>query len=162
MKTLSPLKASLFAILASTTVLATSVSAEPEKDMGRHHGDFHHKGERMGRDGMHRMFEGLDLTEAQKADIKKLFAEQRAVRKENRPPKEEREAMRKDMQEIVTASSFDEVKAKAWLDAQQEKRQSQMIEHLKMQNQIYNLLTPEQQTKFKARFEAQAEKEPQG
>ncbi|ASK70896.1 hypothetical protein CF168_19580 [Shewanella bicestrii] len=162
MKTLSPLKAGLFAILASSAVFATTVSAEPSQGCDHPRSEFHKHGDRMGHDGMHRMFEGLDLTDAQKADIKKLFAEQRAARSDNRPTKEERLAHRAEMHALITAANFDEAQAKALMSAQQEKRQAQAIERMKMQNQIYNLLTPEQQAKFKARFEAQAGKEPRG
>ncbi|MBW0296428.1 hypothetical protein B4P00_09285 [Shewanella xiamenensis] len=162
MKTLSPLKAGLFAILASSAVFATTVSAEPSQGCDHPRSEFHKHGDRMGHDGMHRMFEGLDLTDAQKADIKKLFAEQRAARSDDRPTKEERLAHRAEMHALITAANFDEAQAKALMSAQQEKRQAQAIERMKMQNQIYNLLTPEQQAKFKARFEAQAGKEPRG
>ncbi|AVT47944.1 MULTISPECIES: Spy/CpxP family protein refolding chaperone [Shewanella] len=169
MKTLSPLKASLFAILASSAVLATTVNAEPTDggcDFSRsefHKGDrMEHGGRHMDKRGMHRMFEGLDLTDAQKADIKKLFADQKAARADSRPTKEQRLAHRTEMQALMTAPNFDEVQAKALMSAQQEQRQAQAIERMKLHNQIYNLLTPEQQAKFKARFEAQAGKEPRG
>ncbi|HAY92318.1 Spy/CpxP family protein refolding chaperone [Shewanella sp.] len=169
MKTLSPLKASLFAILASSAVFATAVNAAP-KDAGCdfsksefHKGDrMEHGGRHMDHGGMHRMFEGLDLTDAQKADVKKLFADQKAMRADNRPTKEERLAHRTEMQALITAPSFDETQAKALMSAQQEQRQTQGIERMKLHNQIFNLLTPEQQAKFKARFEAQAGKEPRG
>ena len=169
MKTLSPLKASLFAILASSAVFATTVNAEPMDggcDFSRsefHKGDrMEHGGRHMDQGGMHRMFEGLDLTDAQKADIKKLFADQKAARANSRPTKEQRLAHRTEMQALMTAPNFDEVQAKALMSAQQEQRQAQAIERMKLHNQIYNLLTPEQQAKFKARFEAQAGKEPRG
>ncbi|MFB2687023.1 Spy/CpxP family protein refolding chaperone [Shewanella mangrovisoli] len=162
MKTLSPFKAGLFAILASSAVFATTVNAESGQGCDHPRGEFHKHGERMAHDGMHRMFEGLDLTDAQKADIKKLFAEQRAARSDDKPSKEERLAHRAEMQALITSATFDEAQAKALMSAQQEKRQAQAIERMKMQNQIYNLLTPEQQAKFKARFEAQAGKEPRG
>ncbi|WP_300481657.1 Spy/CpxP family protein refolding chaperone [Shewanella sp.] len=169
MKTLSPLKASLFAILASSAVLATTVNAEPTDggcDFSRsefHKGDrMEHGGRHMDQGGMHRMFEGLDLTDAQRADIKKLFADQKAARADSRPTKEQRLAHRTEMQTLMTAPNFDEVQAKALMSAQQEQRQAQAIERMKLHNQIYNLLTPEQQAKFKARFEAQAGKEPRG
>ncbi|MCS6209333.1 Spy/CpxP family protein refolding chaperone [Shewanella baltica] len=174
MKTLSPLKASLFAILASSAVFATTVNAEPMDggcDFSRsefHKGDrmmgdrMEHGGRHMDQGGMHRMFEGLDLTDAQKADIKKLFADQKAARADSRPTKEQRLAHRTEMQTLMMAPNFDEVQAMALISAQQEQRQAQAIERMKLHNQIYNLLTPEQQAKFKARFEAQAGKEPRG
>lgn len=169
MKTLSPLKASLFAILASSAVFATTVNAEPKDagcDFSRsefHKGDrMEHGGRHMDHGGMHRMFAGLDLTDAQKADIKKLFAEQDASRADKRLTKEARLAHRNEMQALMTAATFDEAQAKVLMTAQQEQRQTQAIERMKVHNQIYNLLTPEQQTQFKARFEAKAGKEPRG
>ncbi|GIU04496.1 Spy/CpxP family protein refolding chaperone [Shewanella glacialipiscicola] len=164
MKKLSPLKASLFAILASSAVLATSVNAAPTEAGAEYHKGHHmeHGGRHMDKGGMHKMFEGLDLTDAQKADVKKLFAEQKAARADSRPKKEERLAQRTEMLTLLTAPSFDETQAKILMSAQQEQRQIQMIEHMKIQNQVYNLLTPEQQAKFKARFEAHAGKEPRG
>ena len=38
------------------------------------------------------------------------------------------------------------------MDARQEKRQQAAVERVKMQRAIYQLLTPEQQAKFKANF----------
>ena len=165
MKTLSPLKVSLFALFASSAVFVTAVNAAPaESGKAEYHKGYHmeHGGRHMNKGGMHKMFEGLDLTDAQKADVKKLFAEQKAARTESRPTKEERLALRTEMLTLLTAPSFDETQAKILMSAQQEQRQIQMIEHMKIQNQVYNLLTPEQQAKFKARFEAHAGKEPRG
>lgn len=156
MKTLSPLKAGLFAVLASTAVLTTSVYAEPTHGSEHRHGEYQ-KGER---GNMHGMFKGLELTDAQKADIKKLFAEQKAARGDERPSKEERQAKRQAMQDMITAVNFDEASAKAMIAEQQAQREVRALAYMKMQNQIYNLLTPEQQVKFKARFDAHAGKEP--
>ncbi|MGL6124297.1 MAG: Spy/CpxP family protein refolding chaperone [Shewanella sp.] len=167
MKKLSPLKASLFALLASSAVFATAVNAAP-KDAGCdfsqaefHKGDrMEHGGRHMDQGGMHRMFKGLDLTDAQKVDIKKLFAEQKAARIDTRPTKEQRLAHRAEMQALITAPHFDETQAMAWVSSQQELRQTQAIDRMRLHHQIFNLLTPEQQEKFKARFEAHAGKEP--
>lgn len=158
MKKLSPLKTGLFAVLASTAVLTTNVYAEPAHGADHRHGEYH-KGEH---GNMHGMFKGLDLTDAQKADIKKLFAEQKAARSDERPSKEDRQAKRQAMQDIITAANFDEASAKVMIAEQQAQREARALAHMKMQNQIYNLLTPQQQAKFKARFDAHAGKEPRG
>lgn len=177
MKKLSPLKVGLFAILASSAVLVTTVNAEPGHDVDHSKGEKHashcphnsgehanykHMDGKHGMHGMHGMFEGLDLTDEQKANIEKLYAEQKAASSEGKLTKEERVAHHSEMQALVTSTTFDETKAKALLSAQQEKRQAQAIERIKMQNKIYNMLTPEQQTKFKAQFEAHTGKEPRG
>lgn len=157
MKTLTPLKAGLFAILASTAVLATTVTAQANDGM-----EMHPKGDRMARhDGMHHMLRGLELTDAQKAEIKKLFEQHKASRKEERPADEVRAAHKAEMLALVSAEQFDEAQAKQFVAAQQDRHQANMLERLKMQNEIYNLLTPEQQSQFKARFE-QERKEPRG
>ncbi len=154
MKTLSPLKAGLFAILASSALLTTSVYAQGSEHCDNHKGECQKKGCRMAHGDMHGMFAGLDLTDAQQAQIKQLLADQKAARSEARPTKEARVAHRNEMHSLITAATFDEAQAKALLSAQQEQRQTQALERMRVQNQIYNLLTPEQQTKFKARFEA--------
>lgn len=168
MKTLSPLKAGLFAILASSAILTTSVYAQTQEHCENHKGECHKKGCRMahgemhGHGDMHGMFAGLDLTQAQQAQIKQLLEAQKTARTESRPSKEDRIAHRNEMHSLITAATFDEAQAKALLSVQQEKRQTQALERMRVQNQIYNLLTPEQQTQFKARFEARTGKEPRG
>ena len=86
----------------------------------------HHKGG----PGQHdMMFKGLNLTDAQKQQIRDIMKSQRENMK--RPSLEERRAMH----DLIASDTFDKAKAEAQID------------------KIYNILTPEQKKQFNANFE---------
>ncbi|QUN05748.1 Spy/CpxP family protein refolding chaperone [Shewanella yunxiaonensis] len=93
------------------------------------------------------MLHQLELTDAQQTAIKKLFDAQRDSMKA------ERSAHRKAMQELMTATKFDESKAKKLIEQQQQLRTERQLQRMKLHNQIYNLLTDEQKTKLKSEME---------
>ncbi|MEH6735163.1 MAG: Spy/CpxP family protein refolding chaperone [Shewanella sp.] len=153
MKTSSIIKTSLVALVASSALLAGQLYAVDAADNtvktenvaakgDRHHG---HKG------GMHKMLRKLDLTDAQKVQVKAIFDKYKANRPE-RPTKEQRAEHRTEMLALITTAGFDEAKATAMAEAQQQKHLQKMLTHLKMQNEIYQLLTPEQQQTFQDKF----------
>ncbi|WP_052074643.1 Spy/CpxP family protein refolding chaperone [Shewanella mangrovi] len=174
------MKTGLLALIAGSSLLATAVIAEPEKDMVPpappapaaqdcphmpamrdgmgmgHHGPM--CGGKMGpmmkhgimgnRGGMMpMMMHGLDLTDAQRADVHKLLKAQ------HESMQAQRKAHMDAMQALLTAKTFDEAKAKQLLAQKQQQREQHQLARLKMQQQIYNLLTDEQKAKLKARFE---------
>ncbi|MFK3709433.1 ATP-independent periplasmic protein-refolding chaperone Spy [Leclercia adecarboxylata] len=118
---------------------ATTTAAPAESKM------MHHKG----KPGMHHdmMFKDLNLTDAQKTQIRDIMKSQRDQMK--RPPVEERRAMH----DIIASSSFDKAKAQAQVDKMAEQNKARMLAHLETQNKIYNILTPEQKKQFDANFE---------
>jgi len=118
---------------------ATTTAAPTESKM------MHHKG----KPGMHHdmMFKDLNLTDAQKTQIRDIMKSQRDQMK--RPPVEERRAMH----DIIASSSFDKAKAQAQVDKMAEQNKARMLAHLETQNKIYNILTPEQKKQFDANFE---------
>ncbi|HCB9073580.1 TPA: ATP-independent periplasmic protein-refolding chaperone [Klebsiella pneumoniae] len=92
----------------------------------------HHKGG----PGQHdMMFKGLNLTDAQKQQIRDIMKSQRENMK--RPSLEERRAMH----DLIASDTFDKAKAEAQIDK------------METQNKIYNILTPEQKKQFNANFE---------
>lgn len=103
-------------------------------------------------DNMRQMFRGLDLTDQQRADIKMLMQQRRDTMQDRRPSSDVRQAHREQMLTLVTADSFNEADAIAFMEARQAQRQQGTIEMLKVQREIYQLLTPEQQTQFKENF----------
>ena len=104
----------------------------------------HHKGG----PGQHdMMFKGLNLTDAQKQQIRDIMKGQRDQMK--RPPLEERRAMH----DIIASDSFDKAKAEAQIAKMEEQRKANMLAHMETQNKIYNILTPEQKKQFNANFE---------
>jgi len=105
----------------------------------------HHKG----KPGAHHemMFKDLNLTDAQKQQVREIMKGQRDQMK--RPPVEERRAMH----DLIASDSFDKAKAQAQIDKMDSQRKAQMLTHLETQNKIYNILTPEQKKQFNANFE---------
>ena len=154
MKTSSIIKTSLVALVASSALLASQLYAAETTDNtvkienvaakgDRYHG---HKG------GMHKMLRMLDLTDSQRADVKAVLNKYQGNRPE-RPTKEQRAAHRADMLALITTAGFDEVKATEMAQAKQQQHMQKMLNHLKMQNEIYQLLTPEQQQMFQDNFQ---------
>ncbi len=149
------LKTGLLALAAISALSAPMVYAGQHKhdNHGYHSMEmFGHKG------GIKRMFKGLDLTDQQKTDIKALIKAHKEGRKEQRPSDEDRAAHRAEMKALITAANFDESQALEIIAKKQVKRQQAMVERLKLQNAIYNMLTPEQQTKLQEKFEKFAER----
>ncbi|QCC92650.1 ATP-independent periplasmic protein-refolding chaperone [Enterobacter cloacae] len=125
---------------------ATTTAAPAEGKM------MHHKG----KPGMHEMmmFKDLNLTDAQKQQIRDIMKSQRDQMK--RPPLEERRAMH----DIIASDSFDKAKAEAQIDKMAEQHKARMLAHMETQNKIYNILTPEQKKQFNANFEKRLTERP--
>ena len=153
MKTSSIIKTSLVALVASSALLAGQLYAVDSADAKVKTEQTCKKGnKRHGpQDGMQRMLRKLDLTDAQKEQVNAIVEKYKADRPE-RPTKEQRAAHRTEMLALVTSSSFDEAKATEMAEAQHQKKLQGMLSHLKMQNEIYQLLTPEQQVQFQEKF----------
>ena len=127
---------------------ATTTAAPAEGKMMMHH---------KGKPGMHHemmMFKDLNLTDAQKQQIREIMKGQRDQMK--RPPLEERRAMH----DIIASDSFDKAKAEAQIDKMAEQHKARMLAHMETQNKIYNILTPEQKKQFNANFEKRLTERP--
>ncbi|GGP43836.1 Spy/CpxP family protein refolding chaperone [Shewanella saliphila] len=153
MKTSSIFKTSLVALVASSALLAGQLYAVDETDTTAKTEQMDRKGDRQQgpRDGMHKMLRRLDLSDTQKEQVKVIFDKYKEGRPE-RPTDEEREAHRAEMLALITAATFDEVKATEIAEAQHQKRLQGMLSQFKMQNEIYLVLTPEQQQVFQENF----------
>ncbi|MDU7187897.1 ATP-independent periplasmic protein-refolding chaperone, partial [Klebsiella michiganensis] len=93
------------------------------------------------------MFKGLNLTDAQKTQIRDIMKSQRDNMK--RPSLDERRAMH----ELVASDTFDKAKAEAQIDKMEAQHKEMALARLETQNKIYNILTPEQKKQFNANFE---------
>jgi len=131
--------ASTLALGATSAAFAADTATPAESKM------MHHKG----KPGMHHdmMFKDLNLTDAQKTQIRDIMKSQRDQMK--RPSVEERRAMH----DIIASDSFDKAKAQAQVDKMAEQNKARMLAHMETQNKIYNILTPEQKKQFDANFE---------
>ncbi|MCW3172078.1 Spy/CpxP family protein refolding chaperone [Shewanella subflava] len=161
MKTRFPIKAGLVALIAGSALLTgqlyaqsaeqPTADAQVERQSAGKYEHGHHRG------GMHKMLRMLDLTETQKTDVKAIVEKYKAQRPE-KPSAEVRAANKAQMVSVITNANFDEAKAQELIAANQERKAAKMLQHMKMQNEIYQLLTPEQQAKFTQRIEKQGKK----
>lgn len=112
---------------AADTTTAAPADAKPM---------MHHKG----KFGPHQdmMFKDLNLTDAQKQQIREIMKGQRDQMK--RPPLEERRASMRSLRD-----TFDKQKLSA-IAKMEEQRKANMLAHMETQNKIYNILTPEQKS----------------
>jgi len=140
------LGATSMAFAADTATTTTAAPAEGKMMM-------HHKG----KPGMHHemmMFKDLNLTDAQKQQVRDIMKSQRDQMK--RPSLDERRAMH----DIIASDSFDKAKAEAQIDKMAEQHKARMLAHMETQNKIYNILTPEQKKQFNANFEKRLTERP--
>ncbi|EIB8882856.1 ATP-independent periplasmic protein-refolding chaperone [Salmonella enterica] len=128
---------------AAETTTAAPADAKP---MMQHKGKFgpHHA----------MMFKNLNLTDAQKQQIRDIIKAQREQMK--RPLLEERRAMH----DIIASDTFDKAKAEAQITKMEAQRKANMLAHMETQNKIYNVLTPEQKKQYNANFEKRLTERP--
>lgn len=128
---------------AAETTTAAPADAKP---MMQHKGKFgpHHD----------MMFKNLNLTDAQKQQIRDIMKAQREQMK--RPLLEERRAMH----DIIASDTFDKAKAEAQITKMEAQRKANMLAHMENQNKIYNVLTPEQKKQYNANFEKRLTERP--
>ncbi|EJH8053505.1 ATP-independent periplasmic protein-refolding chaperone [Salmonella enterica] len=128
---------------AAETTTAAPADAKP---MMQHKGKFgpHHD----------MMFKNLNLTDAQRQQIRDIMKAQREQMK--RPLLEERRAMH----DIIASDTFDKAKAEAQITKMEAQRKANMLAHMETQNKIYNVLTPEQKKQYNANFEKRLTERP--
>lgn len=144
-RSLNPYLAALLAA-GSLALAAPTLNAQPADRAGHMHhmrGD-HHRG-----DGM-RFMRRLDLTEAQRDQVKTIFQEQApAVR-------ERMEAARKAQQELRTMAlspNFDSNRARELADAAAKAHADAAVLRAEGMSRVFALLTPEQRQKLEERRE---------
>ena len=123
------------AVMASTLALsAYSQAAEVVTSVNWLPGD-----EGVQRSSQSHMFDGISLTEHQRQQLRDLI--QRA--RHDRPPVNVSEM--ETMHRLVTAENFDENAVRAQAEKMANEQIARQVEMAKVRNQMYRLLTPEQQ-----------------
>ncbi|WP_372871214.1 Spy/CpxP family protein refolding chaperone [Shewanella sp.] len=143
------IKRGVIALMVSGALLGgTAAMANP------HHEGHGERGPMM-MEKMRHMFRGLDLSDEQKTQIHELMKAHKQERKAQREDKNDaaRAAHHEKMMALMNAERFDEAAAKALLAERQAKGEARALEAMKLQHQIYQLLTPEQKAKFQTRFD---------
>lgn len=111
-----------------------------------------HKPPRHG--GMHDMFKGLNLTDAQKTQMRTIMKD--AHKDMKRPSLEER----RTMHSIIASDSFDQAKADAQATKMSADGKARAMKMMETQNKLYNVLTPEQKKQFNQNFEKRLTEKP--
>ncbi|WP_312829764.1 ATP-independent periplasmic protein-refolding chaperone Spy [Pantoea anthophila] len=99
------------------------------------------------RHGMEMMFHGLNLTDAQKTQMRDIMKE--SHKDMQRPSQDDRRAMH----DIIAADSFDKSKAEAQAEKMSANGKEHALKMLETQNKLYNVLTPAQKKQYNANFE---------
>ncbi|MFI8417253.1 ATP-independent periplasmic protein-refolding chaperone Spy [Serratia sp. NPDC078593] len=132
--------------LGSASMAFAAETATPAAD-GAPMKMMHHKGP--GKGGP---FAGLELTEQQRQQMRDIMKE--AHQKRGMGMKEERQALHN----LVASDSFDEAKVKAQIDTISKAQSERMLERVKAQNKMYNLLTPEQKKQYNENYQKREQK----
>lgn len=123
------------AVMASTLAVS-SLSHAAEVGSG----DNWHPGEELTqRSTQSRMFDGISLTEHQRQQMRDLMQQAR----HEQPPVNVSEL--ETMHRLVTAENFDENAVRAQAEKMANEQIARQVEMAKVRNQMYRLLTPEQQ-----------------
>ena len=93
-------------------------------------------------------FRGLDLTDAQKAQVKQIMSAERPAMK---PLMQQEMQNHQQMTALVRSGSFEEGKAQAIATQEAQIHTQIAVERAKIDAQVYQLLTPEQKTKLAER-----------
>jgi len=142
MKNLQGVKA--FGIAAAIAVVI-SVGAMTLRAQ-EHHGHGGHAMGMMGEDHEKFMAKALDLTDAQKAQVKSLHEAQRTTME---PIHQQLMAAHKAIEDASSNGNFDEAAIRAIISKNQEAFTQAIVAEAKLRSDFYKILTPEQQVKLK-------------
>jgi Spy/CpxP family protein refolding chaperone len=87
----------------------------------------------------------LDLTDAQRAQIKQIMAKERATRQ---PMWQQERQSHEAMMQLITSGNFDEAKAQTIAQQATQVQAQLMVEHARTASQAYQVLTADQKTKL--------------
>ncbi|PLX80818.1 MAG: hypothetical protein C0615_00430 [Desulfuromonas sp.] len=91
---------------------------------------------------MDRMADILDLTEAQQKQIDAIHEQERATFEADR---EQRREIHEQMRALIESDNFDEAAIRNLATKEAEMEIEQRVSRAKVRNQVFNILTPEQQ-----------------
>jgi len=125
---------------ATATTQDTTIIQEDGRD-GKHRGDKQRGGKHHGK----MMFKKLDLSDAQKEQMKTIM---RAYKEAN---KESKAAHKAAMKALMDAPAFDEEQAQTLIAEREAQRADKQLSMLKMKHEMYQVLTEEQKVKYDQR-----------
>lgn len=136
------------AVMASTLALsAYSQAAEVVTSVNWLPGD-----EGVQRSSQSHMFDGISLTEHQRQQMRDLMQQAR----HEQPPVNVSEM--ETMHRLITAENFDETAVRAQAEKMAQAQVARQVEMARVRNQMYRLLTPEQQAVLNEKHQQRMEK----
>ena len=134
----------VIAAVMASTLAVSSLSHAAEVGSG----DNWHSGEELTqRSTQSHMFDGISLTEHQRQQMRDLMQQAR----HEQPPVNVSEL--ETMHRLVTAENFDENAVRAQAEKMAQEQVARQVEMAKVRNQMYHLLTPEQQAVLNAKHQ---------
>ena len=134
----------VIAAVMASTLAVSSLSHAAEVGSG----DNWHPGEELTqRSTQSHMFDGISLTEHQRQQMRDLMQQAR----HEQPPVNVSEM--ETMHRLVTAENFDENAVRAQAEKMAQEQVARQVEMAKVRNQMYHLLTPEQQAVLNAKHQ---------
>ncbi|QLG88916.1 Spy/CpxP family protein refolding chaperone [Chitinibacter bivalviorum] len=128
------------ALALALGIASAGYAAQEQMDNGCNR---HTQQDGMRQHGRSPMLRGIDLSDAQQAQIKALQAQN------PRPEASHMATQQSALMQLVTAPQFDKAKAESLINAQHQQMSEHMLAHLAMEQKIYALLTPAQQEQAK-------------
>ena len=138
-------RTTLFAVLGLALVVGIAFAQAPAgPGPGMHHGMRGMHGGFMGHSGFGMMLHQLNLTEDQKAQVKKIFE---AEKPNIKPLIQQQFQSHQQMMQLITSGNFDQAKATAIATQDAQGKIQMEVEHAKIGSQIYQLLDSTQKAK---------------
>jgi protein CpxP len=137
-------KTALFAVLGLALVAGAALAQQEGggKPMHRGFGGMH--GPMMGDPGFGMMLHQLNLTDDQRAQVKKIFATEKPNLK---PLVQQQFQSHQQMMQLITSGNFDQAKATAIATQEAQTHIQMQVEYAKIGSQIYQILDSTQKTK---------------
>lgn len=150
------MKSKKIKLIAGSLAVALVLTITAVADTSGHHGFRGRGGDGMfGGPGFGFMAHYLDLTDAQKDQAKQIMTNEKTTL---RPLMQQMRQNRAQERQLIEAANFDQSQAAAFA-AQQSQTMTQLtVERLRMQSQIYQILTPDQKTKLNAFLDKRAQR----
>jgi len=127
-------KTTIVAALAIALLTGTAIAQGP-----------HHHGDEMFGQMLGMMSDMLDLTDAQQAQIKQIYENAKPTMK---PLWQQEHQSHQAMMQLITSGNFDQAKAQAIASHEAQIHAQMEVQHAQLAAQAYQVLTPEQKTKF--------------
>ena len=137
-------KPALFAVLGLALIAGAAFAQQEGGGKPLHHGFRGMGGPMMGDPGFGRMLHELNLTDDQKAQVKKIFE---AEKPNLKPLMQQQFQSHQQMMQAITSDNFNQSKVTAIATQEAQTHIQMQVEHAKIAFQIYQLLDSTQKTK---------------